>query len=62
MEKIVTWLLAHPLISINALEKKCGIPRGALSKAVNGNPKYLSVKHKPALLAALKDYGYKNKK
>jgi hypothetical protein len=62
MEKIIAWLLAHPLISIHALEKQCKIPRGALSRAVNGNDYFLSTKHLPALVEALKEYGYKNRK
>lgn len=56
--QLVTWLKAHPLIKISALERECGIPQGALNKALNGNTAYLSAKHLPKLLQVLVIYGY----
>lgn len=53
---IVEWLKDHPLISLNALEKECGLPQSALSKAINGHQK-LSEKHHETLYVALQKYG-----
>lgn len=57
--QLVTWLKAHPLIKVSALERECGIPQGALNKALNGDATFLSEKHLPALKKALKPYGFK---
>jgi hypothetical protein len=59
MQKLLTWLKSHPLIKIRELERDAGVPRGALNKALHGEPKYLSPKHKPKLVDILNRYGFK---
>lgn len=59
LAKLLSLIRERPLISVSALERECGIPQSALNKALNGNAKYLSPKHLPALKRVLKQYGLK---
>lgn len=56
-DKITAFLKTHDLISLNALEKRCSIPQGTLSKAVTG-VRNISENHIQKLSVELKKYGY----
>lgn len=56
-DKIINFLKAHELISINALEKKCGLPQSTIYKAQNGRT--LPEKYHESLIKELKRYGLK---
>jgi hypothetical protein len=58
-EKIINWLKSRDLISINALEKKCGLAQGTISKVLNRKEnRNLNEKHIPILRETLKLYGF----
>jgi hypothetical protein len=60
IDRAITWLQEHDLISINRLEKKIGIPQRVLSKVVTGlDGRALPDKYHEALIAELKKYGFK---
>lgn len=60
IDRAITWLQEHELISINRLEKKVGIPQRVLSKVVTGlDGRGLPDKYHDALFAELKKYGFK---
>ena len=60
IEKAITWLQEHELISINRLERKIGIPQRVLSKVVTGlDGRGLPDKYHEALIAEIKKYGFK---
>lgn len=56
-DKIINFLKAHELISIHALEKKCGLPQSTIYKAQNGRT--LPEKYHESLIKELKRYGLK---
>ncbi len=58
--QILDWIKNHDLIKVNSLEKKCGIPQAMINKALSGKVA-LPVKHLPALLKALRPYGFRIK-
>ena len=57
-DKIINFLKAHELISINALEKKCGLSQGTMAHALNGS-RGLPEKYHESLIKELKRYGCK---
>lgn len=60
IDKAITWLQEHELISINRLEKKIGIPQRVLSKVVKElDGRTLPGKYHKDLIAELKKYGFK---
>lgn len=60
IDRAITWLQEHDLISINRLEKKIGIPQRVLSKVVTGlDGRTLPEKYHATLIAELKKYGFK---
>lgn len=59
-EQVLKFLRTHELISLNALEKKLGIPQSTLYKAIH-DIRDLPAKHIPQLKAELKAYGLKMK-
>lgn len=63
---IIEWLRSHELITLSALERKCDIPAGVVSKSVKGATHQgtgenwsISEKHIDKLVFELKKYGYK---
>ena len=54
---LLSWLEAHPLISISGLERAAHIPDQILSRAIRGLAK-LPARHYPHILKVLADYGY----
>lgn len=60
IDKAITWLQEHELISINRLEKKIGIPQRVLSKVVKElDGRTLPEKYHKDLITELKKYGFK---
>lgn len=60
IDKAITWLQTHDLISINRLEKKIGIPQRVLSKVVKElDGRTLPDKYHKDLIAEIKKYGFK---
>lgn len=60
IDKAITWLQSHDLISINRLEKKIGIPQRVLSKVVKElDGRTLPDKYHKDLITELKKYGFK---
>ncbi len=58
-DALIEYLKTHPLISLNALEKKLNIPQSTLSKAVKGHKsRSIPVGYWYALSLELRDYGY----
>lgn len=57
---VIEYLRTRPLIKIRPLEIAAGIPEGMLDKALKGKRK-LPKKHEKALIAILKEYGFKGK-
>lgn len=53
----VEYFKTHPLISLNALEKKLNIPQSTLSKAVKGH-RPIPIGYWYKLSLELRDYGY----
>lgn len=63
---IIGWLRSHELITLSALERKCDIPAGVVSKSVKGAIHQgtgenwsISEKHITKLVTVLRDYGFK---
>ena len=56
-KKIIDFLKSHELISVHALEKKCGLPQSTIYKAKNGRT--LPEKYHESLIKELKRYGFK---
>lgn len=57
-KKIIKFLKDHPLISIHALEKECGIYARNLDKAVKGE-RGIPIEYQNKLITILKNYGLK---
>lgn len=56
---LIEFLKTHPLISLNALEKKLNIPQSTLSKAVKGHKsRSIPIGYWYKLSFELKEYGY----
>ena len=56
-EKILKFLKTHELISVHALEKKCGMPQSTIGQAQNGRK--VPEKYHESLIKELKRYGFK---
>lgn len=54
---LIEFLKTHPLISLNALEKKLNIPQSTLSKAVKGH-RTIPIGYRYKLSLELRSYGY----
>ncbi len=55
--KIIDFLKSHELISVHALEKKCGIPQSTIGQAFKGRG--IPEKYHESLIKELKSYGFK---
>lgn len=55
-QKVLLFLKEHPLISVNALEKQCKIPRSTIDKVRRGRK--MPRKHMSGLVEVLKMYGF----
>lgn len=57
-DKILSWLLDHPLVSRSALCDKIGYDRGSLEQALKGG-RSIPAKYLAPLEKELEKYGYK---
>lgn len=58
-DALIEFLKTHPLISLNALEKKLNIPQSTLSKAVKGHKsRSIPIGYWYKFSLELRDYGY----
>lgn len=55
-KEIITFLKSHPLISLNQLEKICGVTQRTLGKAIKGE-RSIPIKNVDSLIKELKKYG-----
>jgi len=61
-EQITDFLLSEkrrPLISINAIEKAAGIPKGAINDYLGGKVPTLSARHHSAIIDVIQHIGFK---
>lgn len=61
-QKLITWLNAHPLISVNKLEELAGCPKGTIRQAlkpINGVDRSIPEKWILSIVKELKKYGFK---
>ncbi len=60
-DKIVKYLLEHPALSLNQLEKEAKLPQSLLSKVTKGKRK-LNESHLDKVIPVLKRYGFNPEK
>ena len=58
IEPLKKWLLAHPLIKISTLNKAAGLPDNTIKNALIDGTRPFPLKHLPAVIKVLKNYGY----
>jgi hypothetical protein len=58
-ESLQTWLLAHPLIKVKALEERSKVPVHTIKHSLVLGLRNLPEKYIEQIVAVLKEYGYK---